>query len=154
MTIEITRLKPNSPELQICAAWRYEAFLKSYGYSLLESAAQLTKLATQPDEYETALIALVDGRLSGICLLVLREFEPLHDVSPWLASLYVAPEYRKRGVARKLVAAIEDQARSHGVARLHLYTGDAEAFYVKCGWGLTEQGIAGDEPYAFMIRNL
>ncbi len=154
MTIEITRLKLNSPELEICAQWRYEAFLKSYGYSLYDSAAQLTKLATQPDEYETALIALVDGHLAGVCLLVLQEFEPLHDVSPWLASLYVAPEFRKRGVARRLVAAIEDQARSHGVARLHLYTGDAEKFYVKCGWSLAEQGIAGSEPYAFMIRNL
>ena len=106
MTIEIVRLKPNSPELEVCAAWRYHAFLKSYGYSLSESAAQLTKLATQPDECETAVIALVDGCLAGICLLVLQEFEPLHDVSPWLASLYVAPEYRKRGVARRLVAAI------------------------------------------------
>ncbi|HUQ36873.1 MAG TPA: GNAT family N-acetyltransferase, partial [Aestuariivirga sp.] len=96
----------------------------------------------------------VDGRLAGICLLVLHEFDPLHDVSPWLASLYVAPEYRKRGVARKLVAAIEDQARKHSVARLHLYTGDAEAFYLKCGWSLAEQGIAGGEPYAFMIRDL
>ena len=152
--IEITRLKPNSPELQICAAWRYEAFLKSNGYSLLDSGAQLARLATQPDEYETALIALVDGRLAGICLLVLQEFEPLHDVSPWLASLYVAPQYRKRGVARKLVAAIENQARKHGVARLHLYTGDAEKFYVKCGWSLAEQGIANGEPYAFMIRDL
>jgi len=154
MTIEITRLKPNSPELEICAAWRYEAFLKSYGYSLVESAAQLTKLATQPDEYETALIALVDGRLAGICLLVLQEFEALHDVSPWLASLYVAPEYRKRGVARRLVSAIEDQAREHGLARLHLYTGDAQAFYLKCGWSLAEQGNADGEPYAFMIRDL
>ena len=154
MTIEITRLKPNSPELEICAQWRYDAFLKSYGYSLLDSGAQLTKLAIQPDEYETALIAWVDGHLAGICLLVLHEFEPLHDVSPWLASLYVAPEYRKRGVARRLVAAIEDQARSHGVARLHLYTGDAQEFYVKCGWSLAEQGIADGEPYAFMIRNL
>ncbi len=154
MAIKIARLKPNSPELEICAAWRYEAFLKSYGYSLLDSAAQLAKLATQPDEYETALIASVDGRLAGICLLVLQEFEPLHDVSPWLASLYVAPEYRKRGAARKLVAAIEDQARKHGVARLHLYTGDAEKFYVKCGWSLAEQGVSEGEPYAFMIRDL
>ncbi len=154
MTVEIVRLKPNSPELQICAQWRYDAFLKSYGYSLLESGAQLTRLATQPDEYETALIALVDGRLAGICLLVLQEFEALHDVSPWLASLYVAPEFRKRGVARKLVGAIEDQAREHGVARLHLYTGDAENFYLKCGWSLAEQGVADGEPYAFMIRDL
>lgn len=154
MKIEITPLKPNSPELNICAAWRYEAFLKSYGYSLADSAAQLAKLATRPDGCETAVIASVDGNPAGICLLVLQEFEALHDVSPWLASLYVAPEYRKRGVARKLVAAIEDQARRHGVARLHLYTGDAEAFYLKCGWTLAEQGIVDGESYAFMIRDL
>jgi|GEM_PF-6587184 len=48
MTIEITRLKPNSPELEICAQWRYEAFLKSYGYSLLDSGAQLTNLPPSP----------------------------------------------------------------------------------------------------------
>ena len=66
----------------------------------------------------------------------------------------MAPEYRKRGVARKLVAAIEEQARKHGVARLHHYTGDAEEFYLKCGWNLAEQGIADGEPYAFMIRDL
>jgi N-acetylglutamate synthase-like GNAT family acetyltransferase len=71
-----------------------------------------------------------------------------------LASLYVAPEFRKRGVARKLVAAIEEQARKNGVTRLHLYTGDAEKFYLKCGWSLAEQGVAEGEPYAFMIRNL
>ena len=125
-----------------------------FQFTLKPSGAQFTKLATRPDEHETVLIALVDGRLAGICLLVLHEFEPLHDVSPWLASLYVAPEYRKRGVTRRLVAAIEDQARSNGVARLHLYTGDAEEFYLKCGWSLAEQGIADGEPYAFMIRDL
>jgi GNAT superfamily N-acetyltransferase len=65
-----------------------------------------------------------------------------------------APEHRKRGVARRLVAAIEDQARSNGVVRLHLYTGDAKEFYLKRGWSLAEQGIAGGEPYAFMIRDL
>ncbi len=39
-------------------------------------------------------------------------------------------------------------------AWLHLYTGDAEKFYLKCGWSLAEQGIADAEPYAFMIRDL
>ena len=38
--------------------------------------------------------------------------------------------------------------------RLHLYTGDAEKFYLKCGWSLAERGIADGEPYAFMIRDL
>ena len=154
VNIEIARLEANTPELQTCAEWRYDAFLQSYGYSLFDSRAQLAKLATEPEGCETAVIALAGGRLAGICLLVLNEFEAMHDVSPWLASLYVAPGYRKLGVARKLVAAIEEHARRNGVTRLHLYTGDAQAFYLKCGWTLAEQGMADGEAYAFMIRDL
>ncbi len=34
------------------------------------------------------------------------------------------------------------------------YAGDAEVFYLKCGWSLEEQGTADGEPYAFMTRDL
>jgi len=120
----------------------------------LDSAEQLRKLASRPEQYEVALVAVVNGQVVGICLLVLAEFDAVHDVSPWLASLYVTPEYRKRGVARKLVEAIEGHARDNGVTQLNLYTGDAEEFYLKCGWTLSERGVASGEAYAFMVRDL
>jgi GNAT superfamily N-acetyltransferase len=154
LEVQIRAMLPNSPELQLCAEWRYDAFLQSYGYSLLDSCNQLSKLASRPDEYEVALVAVLSGRVVGTCLLVLAEFDALHDVSPWLASLYVLPEYRKRGVAQRLVAAIENHARSNGVTRLHLYTGSAEEFYLKCGWTSYERGVADGAPYVFMGRDL
>lgn len=150
----IAPLAAHSPELKITAQWRHAAFLAEDGLAVADSETQLTKLTTDPKGPETALIARVDGELAGICLLVLHEIEPLHDHSPWLASLYVAPSFRRRGVARRLVAAIEDQARRHGVERLYLYTVDAQDFYRKCGWRIADEGVSHGAPLYLMTRDL
>jgi GNAT superfamily N-acetyltransferase len=150
----ILPLKAHSEELRIAAQWRHEAFLKDDGLTVADSEAQLTKLTTKPEGPETALVALIDGELAGVCLLVLHELEPAHDLSPWLASLYVAPEFRRQGVARRLVKAIEDHARRSGVARLHLYTVDAADFYLKCGWAVVERFISGSGELILMTRDL
>lgn len=150
----ILPLEAYSVELKITAHWRHEAFLKEDGLSVADSEAQLTKLTTKPEGPETALIALIDKRLAGICLLVLHEIEPAHDLSPWLASLYVAPEFRGQGVATSLVKAIEDHASGKGVARLHLYTVDAENFYLKCGWAVAERLPSRSGELVLMTRDL
>ena len=151
----ILPLEAHSPELKTTALWRHEAFLKEDGFSLADSEAQLTKLTTAPEVPEVALIARVGGRLAGICLLVLHELAPAHeDLSPWLASLYVDQEFRGQGVARRLILAIEEHARRHGVARLHLYTVDAEELYRKCGWAVAERLASGHGPLVLMTRDL
>jgi GNAT superfamily N-acetyltransferase len=147
-------LAAHSAELKIAARWRHEAFLKEDGFSVADSEAQLTKLASAPQGPETALVARLGGRPAGVCLLVLHELEPAHDYSPWLASLYVDPGFRGQGVARSLVKAIEEHARRHGVGRLHLYTVDAEEFYRKCGWAVVERFVSNGMALVLMTRDL
>lgn len=154
LPVTISALKAGSPELRITAQWRHKAFLEEDGFSVADSEAQLTKLATAPEGCETALIARLGGRLAGICLLVLHELNGHHNHSPWLASLYVAPEFRGHNAARQLVRAIEDHARRNGVERLHLYTVDADGFYVKCGWRVAESFVSHGAPLMLMIRDL
>jgi len=67
-----------------------------------------------------ALVAKADGEPIGTCLLVESEIEPNHDVSPWLAGLFVVPEHRRKGAGAALVRAIEDQARQREVSRVYL----------------------------------
>lgn len=150
----ILPLKAHSPELKVTARWRHEAFLKEDGLTIADSEAQLIKLVTKPEGPETALIARIGGELAGICLLVLHEIEPAHDLSPWLASLYVAPQFRGKGVAKSLVAAIENHARRANVVRLHLYTVDAEDFYLKCGWTVAERLPSRSGELVLMTRDL
>ena len=133
-TAVISRLKAGSPEHMICAQWRHEAFLKDDGMTVADSYGQLEAIATRGNDDEVALVAHVDGELAGICLLVLNEIDPLHDVSPWLASLYVDPPFRRQGVATALIRAIETQAQRIATERLYLYTVDAERLYKSLGW--------------------
>jgi GNAT superfamily N-acetyltransferase len=89
----------------------------------------------------TTWIALCDGRAAGVACLVERdnstdprENEMRKDLTPWLAGLYVAPEFRRCGVAKALVGRVVEGARSLDVPRLFLQTFDLAEFYERLGW--------------------
>lgn len=151
--MRISRLEPGSPAVPVCARWRYDAFLKDENISFEESLAQVVALVAQRD-YETALLAEVGGVPAGLCLFVREELEPRHSLTPWLASLFVAPEFRGRSIGGKLVAAIEDHGRHVGCARLNLYTTTAESFYARLGWQLAERFSWDGTPFVLMQRDL
>jgi amino-acid N-acetyltransferase len=56
-----------------------------------------------------------------------------------LRSLAIAPEYRNRGLARRLVSKLENDARTDGVELLVLLTQTAEAFFQKLGYSNTDR---------------
>ncbi|MEV0201870.1 GNAT family N-acetyltransferase [Nonomuraea sp. NPDC050691] len=83
------------------------------------------------------LVATVEDRAVG-CGCV----QPLLEDTGELKRMYVAPEHRGRGVARTLLAALEELARELGYRRLRLATGvlqpEAISLYESSGYGLTE----------------
>ncbi|MGI5213627.1 GNAT family N-acetyltransferase [Plantactinospora sp. CA-290183] len=98
---------------------------------------------------------------SGAFLLAYLDGEPVgcagwrsHGESGRVAELkrmYVAPTARGRGVARKMLAAIERSAREHGRARLILECGDRQpeaiALYQASGYQRIEDfGYYRNEP--------
>src|SRR5437762_14184180 len=103
--IQIFIVEPGTPELAICAQWRASAF------SVLQAsfAQELSSLElfTSDQTNGVALVAKADREPIGTCLLVESEIEPNHDVSPWLAGLFVVPEHRRKGTGALLVRAIE-----------------------------------------------
>jgi GNAT superfamily N-acetyltransferase len=131
--IETLVLHPSSPELFTCARWRVKAFADVLEKDLEREQKSLEAFTSDQTE-QVALVAKLDGVLAGTCLLVRSEREPCHPVSPWLAGLYVTLEYRRQGVGRVLVKAIEDQARQRGRRRLYLYTRSAANYYERLGW--------------------
>lgn len=159
MSLVIHRLEPGSPLIPILAAWRHRAFFEAEGYTPDQSVAQLDGLvrlsAETPDTYQVALVAELDGEAVGTCLLIDREPVTRHpDLTPFLAGLFVVETARRRGVGAALVRAAEDQARSHGFARLYLYTDTARAFYERLGWRLLEAFDWEGDPFSLMVREL
>lgn len=88
------------------------------------------------------LIASRNGRPLGCVALSIPDAE--------VKRLWIAPEARGQGLARRLMAAIEDQARAMGLARLRLDTNpsltEALALYRSLGW--SEIPRYNDNPHA------
>jgi GNAT superfamily N-acetyltransferase len=83
-------------------------------------------------------VALEQGRLLGSASLVPNDMETRPQLRPWLASVFVLPPARGRGIGSLLVQHIESQARAAGFPRIFLFTPDRESFYQRLGWRLRE----------------
>lgn len=151
--LHIRRLDPKSPEAEIVARWRYDAFFADSGERYEASRDALFAFLARQG-YEIGLLAEWNGQPAGSCLFVRKEIDPKHDLTPWLAALFVAPEFRKRGIGAALVRAIEDHARGRGTRMLHLYTVEAEPFYAKLGWQMRERFDWHGEKMVLMVREL
>jgi len=84
------------------------------------------------------IVALEDMELIGSASLIEQDMDNRADLTPWLADVFVKPEYRRRGIATSLIERIEDEARSAGITRLYLYTPDAADLYRRLGWNVFE----------------
>lgn len=146
-------LQPGAPEIALCAQWRLEAFGDVLGASLADEIKRLEDFVAG-GALQAALMASCDGVPAGTCLLAQKELEPCHPVSPWLAGLYVVPEYRRRGIGKILVRATEEQARQRGNRQIFLYSDDATSYYERLDWRVVEQTTRMEHPMALMARDL
>lgn len=84
------------------------------------------------------IVALIGDKPAGSASLVISDMDTHRHLSPWLASVYVHPEYRNQGIATNLLKHCSNNAQLAGVKTLYLFTPDQSAFYLKRGWKLLE----------------
>jgi GNAT superfamily N-acetyltransferase len=87
----------------------------------------------------TTFVALAGDQLLGSASLVEHDMTTRRDLSPWLASVFVAPEHRRRGVGAALVERVVREARTLDTPRLYLYTPGSGALYLRLGWSFVER---------------
>lgn len=150
--IQTLVMKPGMPEIALCARWRADAF--SVLEASFEQELKSLELFVADQAHGVALLAKTGDQPVGTCLLVESEIEPNHDVSPWLAGLFVVPDQRRQGAGAALVRAIEDQAKLRGVSRLYLYTTAAAGFYARLGWTVLDRTNWKGFDTALMAREL
>jgi predicted N-acetyltransferase YhbS len=104
-------------------------------WSLNEAQADLQS-HTGRRQIPTTFVAIEQERLLGSASLLAKDLEGWEHLSPWLASVYVLPEFRGRGLGRQLVTHAVEEARTLGVATMYLFTAGQAAFYERLGWQL------------------
>jgi [ribosomal protein S18]-alanine N-acetyltransferase len=87
------------------------------------------------------VIAEADGKMVGFCIVHVER-----GAVGYVVTLDVAPEWRRRGLARSLMERVEGEAREAGCASmgLHVFVGNDAAvrFYEGMGYGLVRQAKA------------
>lgn len=112
-------------------------------------ASYLDASVLSPDSFSpTLFIALnAEGEPVGTAALDLHDMDCQPILSPWLASVYVLPEMRRRGIASALVAhAVNCAVSEMGVDQMYLFTPNQRVFYEGLGWSQLQHLLYyGDE---------
>ena len=113
---------------------------KSLDGETLAAGVEAVVVGTESEGVPTGryLVAEVDGRVVGALMHTWEWSDWRNGVVWWLQSVFVEPEFRRRGVFRLLYETLRSQARNdERVVRLRLYVeGDnrgAQATYARLG---------------------
>lgn len=122
----------DSPELiEKASAWfhdKWDVPRAAYRESMETGAG--SNAASVPCWY---VVSDCEGRIVAGAGIIENDFHDRKDLSPNLCALYVEPECRNSGIARRLLEVCRTQAGRMGSPKLYLVTDHTE-FYEKCGW--------------------
>lgn len=111
------------------ARWIFETF--PYEFDGLTFDEWL-KMLTNPER--VIFVALENNQAVGTASLDPEDLPPRADLTPWLASVYVLPEFRARGLGAMLIDAVAKEAKAQGFEQIYLHTSEHTDFYAKRGW--------------------
>jgi GNAT superfamily N-acetyltransferase len=78
-------------------------------------------------------VAFLDGTPAGTVALLRADLFSRQDLFPWMADLYVCPEFRSKGIGLALQDFIVEKAKTLGYREIYLYT-PLKGYYEKKGW--------------------
>ena len=78
-------------------------------------------------------LALSGERIVGGLGVIENDFHPRRDLTPNICAVYVEADFRRRGIAGRLLERATDDLRAQGVPTVYLLT-DHVGFYERYGW--------------------
>ena len=102
----------------------------------------------------TAFVAVLGADVVGLACLVECDIESHQHLTPWLASVLVAPEHRGRGIGSALCERATEEARLLGVEKLYLFTFNRQRLYGRLGWLALENALYAGASGTIMVRTL
>jgi GNAT superfamily N-acetyltransferase len=132
--IQIDYLAGKPKIIPLLAKWHHQQWGHLVGASTLAQRKARLKYHLQRKAIPTTFVAWHYDKPVGSASLVANDMAILPEWIPWLANVYVLPEYRRQGIGARLVQRVAAEALDLGYPRLYLYTPDQMHFYETMGW--------------------
>ncbi|CAA6820596.1 MAG: GNAT family N-acetyltransferase [uncultured Thiotrichaceae bacterium] len=75
-----------------------------------------------------------DGVVLGSAAIIESDMETHPEYTPWMASVFVAPEHRRKGIGSTLVKHVVAETKKTAYKTLYLFTPDQQDLYKSLGW--------------------
>jgi GNAT superfamily N-acetyltransferase len=132
--VKVELLADHLELVPVIAGWHWDKWGNHDPQGSLDKWTVGLASRTQRDRIPMTFVAFDDDQPVGSAVLVEYDMEIRRDLTPWLAGVYVQPDFRSRGVASRLVEAAMNAAQELGVETLYLYTRSAVGLYQRLGW--------------------
>jgi len=96
-------------------------------------------------------VAVQGDKLLGMASIDKHDMLIGMELTPWLAAVYVAPEFRNQGIGSRLVQTVMQEAEILGLEKLYLLTPDKERFYSRLDWKVFEYTHYRGEDVVIMV---
>ncbi|MBI1326664.1 MAG: GNAT family N-acetyltransferase [Alphaproteobacteria bacterium] len=136
---EITNLR-DCPDLfrNVCAAWSYGEWssqaVDTQTYTLQQALERYNNTASEGNPLMQTWMAVASGKPAGMISFKNNDHPDRPDIYPWLASLFVHPKYRQKGIATLLIKTVETEAIRQGFKEIFLFTSTQAGLYEKHGY--------------------
>lgn len=138
------RLADHPQALDTLKLWFQQEWAPYYGPAGPGNARQDLEDCCNLNELPIGLQAIREQRGCGTAALKLESVTTHRHMQPWLAALLVDPQSRGSGVARRLIAAVEDLALVLGYPFVYVGTGTGsgtpENALLERGWERVDSG--------------
>ncbi len=143
-TLEVELLADHPKAISCLSEWFEREWEPYYGSGGAGDASADLRDSCNREKLPIAMVAIMDGEVVGTAALKSESVSTHKHLSPWLAALLVLPEFRRHGIAERLIAAIEVKAQELGFQSIFVGTGEGsgtpESALRKRGWEFVEKG--------------
>ena len=137
--MEITHINEHPQAIPIIARWlenEWGDLSPDVNYqNICSNLQKQTDILQIPGTF----IAFENQKFLGTAGLVENDMSTRPELTPWVAGVYVDPEFRNRGVGAALVKTVMFEAKCIGIKKFYLWTANRMNFYSMLGWHFFER---------------
>lgn len=148
--VEIVNLLDDKKHLEEVSEWIWKEWSEKKG-AKKEDVLYRSKHSLGYNQVPQMYIAKYNEEIIGVVSIWRNDLTARQDLYPWMATLIIKPEYRNKGVGKKLQEKCIEECRRLKYDNLYLIT-EHENYYEKTGWEFLEMAPEEDGSYVRVYK--